>query len=161
MGGPPQISVPEIFVENPDEQIESASNEGTLPRDFTESAPVTPARGVQRESSLSGHTPGRMSPTDTSLQRGGSGSNSPIGLGYSPSASPNLAPQRLEFVDTSYRGAEAGRGSETSSQFDPSHNRTGSSISALGVLDSLDNSAWGESIRRSFTMRRPNSSSQP
>lgn len=35
--------------------------------------------------------------------------------------------------------------------------RTASSVSAQDVMDSLDNSAWGESIRRSFTLRRPSS----
>jgi hypothetical protein len=39
----------------------------------------------------------------------------------------------------------------------PSNNRSrqNSSVSAADVLEVLDNSAWGESIRRSFTMRRP------
>jgi hypothetical protein len=29
------------------------------------------------------------------------------------------------------------------------------------VLEVLDNSAWGASIRRSFTLRRPNPEDQP
>lgn len=33
--------------------------------------------------------------------------------------------------------------------------RAGSSVSAQDVLEVLDNSAWGESIRKSFSMRRP------
>lgn len=33
--------------------------------------------------------------------------------------------------------------------------RASSAVSAQEVLDVLDNSAWGESIRRSFTLRRP------
>ncbi|QSZ29872.1 hypothetical protein DSL72_004390 [Monilinia vaccinii-corymbosi] len=33
--------------------------------------------------------------------------------------------------------------------------RRGSSVSAENVLEVLDNSAWGESIKRSFTMKRP------
>ncbi len=35
--------------------------------------------------------------------------------------------------------------------------RGDSNVSAQDVLEVLDNSAWGESIRRSFTMRRPSS----
>ncbi|GAB7348680.1 hypothetical protein MBLNU459_g7040t3 [Dothideomycetes sp. NU459] len=40
---------------------------------------------------------------------------------------------------------------------DGARSRAGSSVSARDVLDVLDNSAWGESIRRSFTMRRTSS----
>ncbi|KAF2094858.1 calcium channel-like protein subunit Cch1 [Rhizodiscina lignyota] len=37
----------------------------------------------------------------------------------------------------------------------PGRSRANSSVSAQDVMEVLDNSAWGESIRRSFTMRRP------
>lgn len=159
MGGPPQISVPEIYVENPEDSPESSPS--TMPRDFTKTGPLTPSRGVERESSTSSYDAGRVTSTNTTLRRRDSRSNSPTGLRYSPDASPNLAPQRLETMDTSYRGAGSGRRSESPGRLVAGHSRQGSSVSALGVLDSLDNSAWGESIRRSFTMRRPNSSSHP
>jgi voltage-dependent calcium channel len=159
MGAPPQISVPEIFVENPDDTVEN--NEGALPRDFTEAAPFTPARGTEGGSSSSSFDPRSASPTETTLRRRDSRSYSPTDLQNSAHTSPYLAPQRLQAMDTAYHGAGTGHRSESPGRLSPSHSRQGSSVSALGVLDSLDNSAWGESIRRSFTMRRPTSPSQP
>jgi voltage-dependent calcium channel len=156
MGAPPEMSVPEIFVENPDDSVESSPS--TVPRDFTETAPT---RGVDRGSSTSSYDPTRGASNDASLRRRDSRSNSLTGLRYSPDPSPHLAPQRLHSTDTAYHGAGGGRRSESPGRLVPGHSPQGSSVSALGVLDSLDNSAWGESIRRSFTMRSPNSSSQP
>lgn len=158
MGGPPQISVPEIFVDNPDDSVNNSP--GTLPRDFTESAPYTPPRGVGRGSSSSSYDHERVRSGEASLRRRDSRSNSPTGVESSPSASPYLTPQPLHSMDTSYHRPGSGRRSEPRERPAPSESAQGSSVSALGVLDSLDNSAWGESIRRSFTMRRPNSSSQ-
>jgi voltage-dependent calcium channel len=159
MGVPPHISVPEIFVKNPDDTTESS--QGTVPRDFTESSPLTPSRGAQRASSSSDYALGSRLSTDTPIGRSNSRSNSPAELDSSPKGSPYLAAQRLQAIDTSYYGARAR--SESPGRLSPSptpgHSRQGSSVSALGMLDSLDNSAWGESIRRSFTMRRPNSPS--
>ncbi|KAF2088855.1 calcium channel-like protein subunit Cch1 [Saccharata proteae CBS 121410] len=37
----------------------------------------------------------------------------------------------------------------------PTRSRANSSVSAQDVLEVLDNSVWGESIRRSFTLKRP------
>ena len=166
MGAPPQMSVPEIFVEHPDDGI--GRGEGTLPRDFTEAAPATPLQGADRASSSGGYDAGRVSSMDTSLRRRDSRSNPPTRLDSSPTAGPHLASQQLQGVDTSYHGAGNGPRSESPGRLFPSHSpshsprhsRQGSSVSARGVLDSLDNSAWGESIRRSFTLRRPNSTSQ-
>lgn len=152
MGGPLQMTVPEIFVEDPDD-----SSPGTLARDFTDTAPLAPGREAERRSSSSSYDPGRVASSEATLRRRDSRSNSPSGP--SPSASPHLAPQGLPTVDTSYHGAGSGHRSESPGHL--GHSPHGSTVSALGVLDSLDNSAWGESIRRSFTMRRPNSSSQP
>lgn len=140
MGAPPQISVPEIFVEHPDDEI--GRSEGTLPRDFTEAAPATSLQGAD--------------------------SNPPTRLDSSPTAGPSLASQQVHGVETSYHGAGNGPRSESPGRLSPSHSpshspthsRQGSSVSARGVLASLDNSAWGESIRRSFTLRRPSSTSQ-
>ena len=160
LGAPPQMSVPEIFVENPDDVAESS--QGAVPRDFTENAPVSPSRGAQRTSASSDYALGRSWSTATSIGRSDSRSHSPAELDSSPKGSPYLAAQqRLQAVDTSNHGARAR--SESAARLSPSptpsHSRQGSSVSALGMLDSLDNSAWGESIRRSFTMRRPNSPS--
>ena len=70
----------------------------------------------------------------------------------SPRVSPQLSPHRPTNSAISLDGGEqlsgGGGGSNQSS-------RRGSAVSAENVLEVLDNSAWGESIRRSFTMRRP------
>lgn len=159
MGGPPQMAVPEIFVEDPDDSVESKG--GIRIKDFPENISLTPPRDGKRESSTSSYEAGRSSSVASSLRRRESRSNSPVGLDRSPNAGPHLAADRQPFEDTSYHGAAGVRRSQSPTRLVPSHSRQGSSVSALGVLDSLDNSAWGESIRRSFTMRRPNSSAHP
>jgi len=81
---------------------------------------------------------------------GGSGPASPGSPGMSPRLSPQLSPHRPTNSAFSFEGTEqlSPAGSAHSS-------RRGSAVSAENVLEVLDNSAWGESIRRSFTMRRP------
>jgi len=81
---------------------------------------------------------------------GGAGPASPSSPGISPRISPQLSPHRPSNSAFSFEGAEqlSPAGSAHSS-------RRGSAVSAENVLEVLDNSAWGESIRRSFTMRRP------
>jgi len=85
--------------------------------------------------------------TDASL----SGFVSPGSPGLSPRLSPQLSPHHHRATNSafSFEGGELG-GSGTGSG---ENSRRGSA--AENVLEVLDNSAWGESIRRSFTMRRP------
>lgn len=68
----------------------------------------------------------------------------------SAGVSPRLSPHRPTNSVFSFDGTELLEppGSNHSS-------RRNSAVSPEIVLDVLDNSAWGESIRRSFTMRRP------
>ena len=137
---PPSIPVPEIFIENPDDNIES-----TQPHDFTTSTPTyTPKKPSAN-----------LPPIDTSFQVRDPwrGSESPLGFDESPGASP-IRTTRLGSVDTSYPGAT--RSSPTTPTL--SHSRQGSSVSVIGgqgVMESFDTSAWGVSLRRSFTARRP------
>ena len=63
--------------------------------------------------------------------------------------SPQLSPHRPTNSAFSFDGGDATGGASAGSS------RRGSNVSAENVLEVLDNSAWGESIRRSFTMRRP------
>ncbi|KAK6586310.1 hypothetical protein PZA11_001367 [Diplocarpon coronariae] len=80
-----------------------------------------------------------------------------IDTSVSQRASPQLSPQRPSNTAFSNFGFEGGEqhvgdpapGGSTQSS------RRGSNVGAENVLTVLDNSAWGESIRRSFTMRRP------
>lgn len=85
--------------------------------------------------------------TDASL----TGLASPASPGISPRLSPQLSPHHHRATNSAFSfesgelgGAGAGSGENS---------RRGSA--AENVLEVLDNSAWGESIRRSFTMRRP------
>ncbi|KAH8663145.1 BcCCH1, calcium channel protein [Tricladium varicosporioides] len=74
---------------------------------------------------------------------------SPGTPGRSPQLSPRLSPHRPTNSTFSFEGNELAGGSSAGSS------RRGSAVDAENVLEVLDNSAWGESIRRSFTMRRP------
>jgi hypothetical protein len=69
----------------------------------------------------------------------------------SPGPSPQLSPHRPTNSAFSFEGGELGTGVGGGGSNQSS--RRGSA--AENVLEVLDNSAWGESIRRSFTMRRP------
>ncbi|TVY46139.1 Calcium-channel protein [Lachnellula subtilissima] len=62
---------------------------------------------------------------------------------------PQLSPHRATNSAFSLEGGDPAGGASAGSS------RRGSNVSAENVLEVLDNSAWGESIRRSFTMRRP------
>jgi voltage-dependent calcium channel len=66
----------------------------------------------------------------------------------SPGLSPQLSPHRPTNSAYSFEGGELGGG-------DGSNHSSRRGSAAENVLEVLDNSAWGESIRRSFTMRRP------
>ncbi|KAK5382203.1 calcium channel protein [Exophiala xenobiotica] len=142
LGAPPTMPVPEIFIENPDDNIESSSS--TQPRDFTTLTPTfTPKK-----------PPSSLPPLDTSfLARDSLQSPARLSFEESPRGSPIRA--RLGSVDTFYHGANGA--SPTTPTL--SHSRHGSTASGNsgqgGVMGDFDASAWGESIRRSFTTRRP------
>lgn len=149
LGAPPQLSVPEIFIENPDDVAESSSR--AEPHDFTQS-PALPSPKM---------APPRLPPLDTSWSARDSGKMSPASPGFdlSPGTSPIRSSVRLHSMDTSYSGAR--RSSPTTPTL--GHSRQGSNASAIGaqgVMESFDASAWGESLRRSFTMRRQRRMSQ-
>ncbi|KAI9644918.1 calcium channel protein [Ciborinia camelliae] len=80
----------------------------------------------------------------------------------SSTASPTLSPLKAHSAHGSafsFEGVGAGEGvSGTNGISSTASSRRGSGVSAENVLEVLDNSAWGESIRRSFTMRRPSKS---
>jgi len=63
----------------------------------------------------------------------------------SPSRSPRLTPHRPTHSANSFDLQEPSS---------PLHSRHGSGVSAENVLEVFSESAWGESLRRSFTMRR-------
>ena len=57
-------------------------------------------------------------------------------------------PDLLMAGEDGYESSNSGAGSA-------SHSRAGSNVDPQSVLDVLESSAWGESIRRSFSTRRP------
>jgi hypothetical protein len=156
MAGPPQLAVPEIFVEDPEDvPTDSKSIE---PQDFTESILVPSPRISEPGSSTSSFNARGVPRIDTTLRRRESTKTSPTQGDYSPGLSPSLSPSRLFPTDTAYPGPDR---SATPNSPRASHSRQGSAVSSLGaegVMESFDNSAWGQSMKRSFSMRRPSRS---
>jgi hypothetical protein len=72
-----------------------------------------------------------------------------IGPSFSPKSSPQQSPHKATNSAFSFETEELDEMREGSRH----HSRGGST--AENVLEVLDNSVWGESIRRSFTLRRP------
>lgn len=157
MAGPPQLSVPEIFVDDPDESMRD-NLKSMEPRDFTEPTPAISPRASDNGSSSGVHLRG-LPKIDTTLRRKDSMKTSPTWEGErstSPTPSPSLSPNRLLFrSDTAYRGFERSTEPGSPSRGHSRQSSGVSEVSAEGVMESFDNSAWGESIRKSFSMRRP------
>ncbi|KAJ5291753.1 hypothetical protein N7478_001004 [Penicillium angulare] len=152
----PQFTVPEIYVDDPvddsGEDAERAAGTTTPQTQPDLEGPFAPM--LSPSSTL--HRRAESSPTarrndlprlDTTLTGRGSGSSTPTDWA---SISPSRTPRHM-YGD---------RGSTDSGAFShdgPSgadHSRQNSAMSVQDVMNSLDNSAWGESIRRSFTQRR-------
>ncbi|CAG8426892.1 unnamed protein product [Penicillium salamii] len=154
----PTFTVPEIFVDEGDEpgdHDQSASGAMTPQTPQTQPefdsgfppmlSPVSQHR--RAESSPSGRH-GTLPRLDTNLGGLGSGSSTPTREWSS--ISPSRTPREMYGNRTSFDTTET---HETSSA--SHHSRENSAMNAQDVMNSLDNSAWGESIRRSFTHRRP------
>lgn len=172
----PQFAVPEIFVDDQDGQ------DGPSP--LIDSFPPTTPRSISPTNTGSGHSRaksafglgiGSSPPRSSSMRdRGDSFGSSPSRSEYSFNPSPargarrpsdlDLRPDPL-FSDGNSNltpGSRSRAGTVVSaSSIDPEssgHRRQQSSIGStsqqLSALQVFDNSAWGESIRRSFTVRR-------
>ncbi|KAL4809534.1 Ion transport protein-domain-containing protein [Aspergillus unguis] len=144
----PQFNVPEIYVD------EEPQGSGQVPEPSGYRTPTTEEPG---ESSM-------LSPASTG--RTGAAPSLPRintnvgGLLNSEASSPSewsnisisLSPGRERAHTTSSYdpGPERGPTSATSE-----HSRHNSAVAVQGMMQSLGDSAWGESIRRSFTQRRP------
>lgn len=164
----PQLQVPEIFVEDEDSSPTREDKVGKRPPPLSLNVPSL--RVIDQGTSASGvdvpqSPPGKLRNRNNSIQ---------ISPMASPLASPGqhndqLTPQlspglrggspRLNttaWIDESGVPPSSpieGRSSEDNRGHDRS--RANSSVSARSVLEALDNSAWGESMRRSFTLKRP------
>jgi hypothetical protein len=145
----PQFTVPEIFID--DEDITDAQRNQTS----TPGTPLFSPTDLYAPSprSSAGHPPS----LDTSYRsRANSIQQTPTG---SPTrASPQPSPFSLSGGESEWQFASALSRPPSPLDVDPgeanSRSRANSAVSAADVLEVLDNSAWGESIRRSFTQRR-------
>lgn len=143
LGAPPMISVPEIFIEGEEEE----SSSSVEPHDFTETTALTsPKPNALRDSPT---LPRLETPSpSTPSPRASFDESSRPGSSLSPSR------PRLQSIDTSYHGLEPGRTTPETPTLGGAHSRNASNVSAQGVMESFDTSAWGESIRRGLTQRR-------
>lgn len=151
----PTFTVPEIFVDDPVDDPEEHDQPG--------SGAITP----QTQPELDGNFPPMLSPIlhhrraessptgnrnalpriNTNLSGSASGSSTPTREWSS--ISPSITPRQMYGERTSVDTSET---HEASSVSDTSRHNSGMNVQ--DVMHSLDNSAWGESIRRSFTQRR-------
>lgn len=143
----PQFSVPEIFVDDQyqDHEEEKRPSQDTE-HDAVDSPSMLSPTTRSRNNSVSTSQRADLPRIDTDLGR----------LGHSTptewsNISPSLSPRRSRAQTMSSYGAVE---DEDASEGEAHHTRQNSAMSVRDVMDSLDNSAWGESLRRSFTQRR-------
>ena len=139
----PQFAVPEIFIDDENATSPQAATFPDMPPQVPpkESSPFqTQNTTGGRHSSEAGRSPSR---SDRSLNV--SPINSPGNV--SPSASHRPSPSQSSSFNWGYDG-------NSDDAFTGGRSRAGSSVNRQEVLEVFDNSAWGESIRRSFTTRR-------
>ncbi|KAL1962687.1 hypothetical protein VTN77DRAFT_9231 [Rasamsonia byssochlamydoides] len=168
----PQFSVPEILVdaqedENPEKDKDITSGP---------SSPLGSPRSLDVGGSRPSSKPKPSLTIDTNAGRGSAGSSPTEWERISSALSPRLremdtalslsplSPRlrdldtslsplspRLREMDTEYHGAAG----QTSPAGSPSPGHDNSTLNVQDMMQSLGDSAWGESIRRSFTHRRP------
>jgi hypothetical protein len=135
----PQLG-PEVYVDDEDtlnKQRKSAASPLLSPTDITETRNSFITYG------LDGAPLRQRRGTDVSINTAFPSISSAV----SPTLSPHPSNSGYNFDTVEVSGISSGHSS-----------RRNSAVSAENVLEVLDNSAWGESIRRSFTMKRPSKS---
>ena len=152
MSGVPQFSVPEIFVDDGShdepstmEEAQESTRDPLIGADLSQPmlSPASPTGRAAR--------PYQLPPIDTSPLGRISGLNSPS-TEWS-SISPSLSPLRERANTTSSYGSGPDLHDELQAA-SSAHSRENSTMNVNDVMQSLGESAWGESIRRSFTQRR-------
>lgn len=143
----PQFSVPEIFVD--DDAGEEGSTSRARETQVSEVDIASPPMLSPRSSTTRSPQARNLPRIDTNLASQVSSRMSSPSRSEWSNISPSLSPNRQ--THTSYE--DGGRIPSPDDISD--HPRDESTVSVEDVMESLDNSAWGESIRRSFTMRRP------
>lgn len=158
----PQFTVPEIFVEEDTSAVEEQAGDtlktspiiapavlspistgGSLRLSIDDVDPVSPPDGRIRSNSI------QITPTSSPTR-----AHRPSLSAYRPSDS-NLSDisgnwHLATALAPVSRPSSPGDGTEP-----PSRRRKNSSVSVQNAMEAFDNSAWGVSIRRSFTLRRP------
>ncbi|KAI9839940.1 MAG: hypothetical protein M1819_000132 [Sarea resinae] len=159
MEGVPQFAVPEIFV---DDEDDIAATKKHYSDDASFSPILSPTDPFDSTTNLTSNLDARtVSPPGSITLRRRSDSRSSTQSREQPQANPQLFPHRPSASEGGASGHDwqlAGGLSGASSPralSDGERSRKNSNVSARDVLEVLDNSAWGESIRRSFTTRRP------
>ena len=165
----PQFAVPEIFVDDPDAhaspQQENFLGQSSEPlnvpakREGSRDRSSLATSGVRRRSNSLG-SPHRSdgSPAVSPQLSPYTGGHSPTRR--SPTLSPHHSPSHsaesgnLDWNLSTAIGEGAFDGPSDSLSPHGGRSRAGSSVDRQNIMDVFDNSAWGESIRRSFTQRR-------
>ena len=165
----PQFAVPEIFVDDQDAP-KSGGHASVSPQDPFMDEPINIGPSHHYQSS-GPQRPGRPSLDTSGIRHRGdhhsrgqsssdnrenslSPSTSPyMGVSLTPRHSPSTSAAAIGDFNWTLDGATGG--SLSPAHHSPTHGRSraGSSVNQ-NVLDVFDNSAWGESIKRSFTTRR-------
>ncbi|KAJ5553915.1 hypothetical protein N7513_003874 [Penicillium frequentans] len=151
----PQFTVPEIYVDDPvdDSEEHEEPAAGTMTPQHQPDLEGAFAPMLSPSSTL--HRRAESSPTahrhdlprlDTTMAGRSSGASTPTDWA---SISPSRTPRHMYGDRASF---DSGERRDSASGAD--HSRQNSAMSVQDVMNSLDNSAWGESIRRSFTQRR-------
>jgi voltage-dependent calcium channel len=146
----PQFSIPAIFVEDQAGNIEHEGDSNTDTGDdqsFQKPSPIIRPSVVSPTSSAMSFTSSPTRPSlhiDTSGVRDGPSSEwSKIGA--------SLSPRQTSDLDVEFRSRSESLGGQSSQS--GGHSRE-QSVIVQDMMQSLGDSAWGESIRRSFTQRR-------
>lgn len=163
----PQFTVPEIFIDDEDITDAQRGHQSAVGSPMLSPVhPYTDSAGW-RASGSDARAP--SPPPDMTLRsRANSIQTTPLGspVRASPLSPSRSSPQMSPFSpppDGEWQFASAlsrppspleGEGELVAPSSTGNRSRQNSAVSAADVLEVLDNSAWGESIRRSFTQRR-------
>jgi hypothetical protein len=148
----PQFTVPEIFID--DEDITNAQR--APQHSPSNSSLFTPADTNTQGGLARASSPPHLDTGAAIRSRANSIQQTPTGspTRWSPGASPFSPPPDDDWQFANALSRPPSPLEELGPGPTDSRSRANSAVSAADVLEVLDNSAWGESIRRSFTTRR-------
>ncbi|KAH5375154.1 hypothetical protein HBI49_050910 [Parastagonospora nodorum] len=148
----PQFTVPEIFIDDEDiTNVRRTPYHSPSASSLFSPADTNTPGGLTRDS-----LPPHLDTNAAARSRANSIQQTPTGSPTrgSPGASPFSPPADADWQFASALSRPPSPLEELDPRAQDSRSRANSAVSAADVLEVLDNSAWGESIRRSFTQRR-------